>query len=237
MSRVNIEERTMQFLKQHTGGVSKAVWPSSIRRYVATGKGRRRMLILKHLLLMHEIKAMHFIYILDKMRSFCKHLLARCSCTIHIIIIVIASDIVQMLCIFYSWPTLLILTVVCTITTLIMVHLMSSGIEKYREYGLLFTNKFKVLGLRREKRHLTESTLAACSQASILYTAHEEIEQESLLLSFPDTPMPRTPLIRVMETINLSSSKIEQIPAFQDLSVRKSIIEEHRQHIDVSPQE
>ena len=69
MSGVNIEERTIQFLKQHTGGVSKAVWPSSVRRYVATGKGRRRFMILKRFLLLHRLRTPDFLHTFDKVTS------------------------------------------------------------------------------------------------------------------------------------------------------------------------
>jgi hypothetical protein len=233
VSRVDSEERTVQFLKQYTGSVSKAVWPSSIRRYVATGKGRRRMMILKHLLMLYKMQRLCLRHKFDKTRCFCKGLLAGCSCSIHVIIIVIASDVVQMVCILYSWPILLMMTVVCAATMLIIVHLMSNGKQKYHEYGFLFKNKFKIIQLRREKRCLIESRLANAPQASISSSTEdedEEIEQESVGSSFPDTPMPRTPLIRVMETIDLSSSKTEYLPDFKDMSVVKSTVEEHDQH-------
>jgi hypothetical protein len=240
VSRANLEERTIQFLKQHTGGVSKAVWPSSIRRYIATGKSRRRIMILKRLLPLHKLQKSYFIHSFDNAQSFCKGLLARCSCTIHVIIIVVASDIVQMLCVLYSWPILLVMTVVGTVMILIVMHLVSADMEKYHEYGFIFKKKFKAIGLRSEKRCLIESRIADSSQASLrpyVEDEDEEIEQPSVVMPFPDTPMPRTPLIRVMETINLSTTKMEPLPSLQDLSVAKSTIEEHDEHIGVSPQE
>lgn len=239
MSRVDSEERTIQFLKQSTGSVSKAVWPSSIRRHVATGKGRRRMAVLKRLLMLYKVPKIYLLYKFDKTRYFCKSLLAGCSCTIHVVIIVVASDIIQMLCILYSWPTLLVMTVICTATILIVIHLASNNMEKYHEYVFLLKNKFKVMGLRREKRRLIESRLADCPQASLPPSTKgdEEIEQESVVISFPGAPMPTTPLIRVMETINLSSATIEHCSALQDLSVAKSAREGYDRHIDMSPQE
>lgn len=240
VSRVDSEERTIQFLKQYTGGVSKAVWPSSIRRHLATSKGRRRMMLLKRFLMFYKTPKLYLLHKFDKARYLCKILLTGCSCTIHVIIIVIASDIIQMLCILYSWPTLFVMTVVCTATILIFLHLMPNNIEIYREYAFIFKNKFKVIGLRRQKRYLIESRLADCPQASTppeVESEDEEIKQESVEISFPDTPMPTAPLIRVMETINLSPSEIEQCSAPQDLPVAKSTMEEHNQPIDVSPQE
>lgn len=240
VSRVDSEERTIQFLKQSTGSVSKAVWPSSIRRHVATGKGRHRMMVLRRLLMLYKVPKIYLLYKFDKTRYLCKSLLARCSCTIHVVIIVLASDVVQMLCILYRRPTLLVVTDICTATILIVIHLVSNNMEKYQEYVFLFKNKFKVMGLKREKRCLIESRLVDCPQASLPPSTKgedEEIEQESVVISFPGTPMPTTPLIRVMETINLSSTKIEHFSALQDLSVVKSAREGYDRHIDMSPQE
>lgn len=242
MSGVNIEERTIQFLKQHTGGVSKAVWPSSVRRYVATGKGRRRFMILKRFLLFHRLRTLDFLHTFDKVRVFSKRLLATYSCTIHVMIIVVASDIIQMLCMLYNWLVLFVLTVICTTTSLMVIHLASDNVQKgqkYQKCSFVFKNKFKVIRLRKEKRRLIKSRLADSSLASILYTEDkdEEIEQESMLILFPDTPMPKTPLIRVLETINLSSTELGHSQALQDLSVVKSTREGRDQHIGLSPQE
>lgn len=38
---------------------------------------------------------------------------------------------------------------------------------------------------------------------------NEELEQQITQFEFPETPVPATPLIRVMETIDLSSSDVE----------------------------
>jgi len=239
VSGVNIEERTIQFLKEHTGGVSKAVWPSSVRRSVATGKGRRRFIILKRFLSLHRLRTPDFLHIFDKGLVFSKRLLARCSCTIHVIIIVVASDIIQMLCMLYNWPVLFVLTVICTTTSLMVIHLASDNMQKYQKCSFVFKKKFKVIGLRKEKRRLIKSRLADSSLASIPYTEErdEEIEQESMVILFPDTPMPKTPLIRVLETINLSSSEQAHSQALQDLSVVKSTRKERDQHLGQSPQD
>jgi hypothetical protein len=111
--------------------------------------------------------------------------------------------------------------------------------QKYQKCGFIFKNKFKMIELRKEKRRLIKSRLADSSLASIPYTEHkgEEIEQESVLIFFPDTPMPKTPLIRVLETINLSSTELGHSQVLQDLSVVKSKREERDQHSDLSPQE
>jgi len=248
VSRVNIEQKTIQFLKQYTGGVSKAVWPSSIRRCVATGKGRRRIMILKRFLLLHRLRTPYFLHTFNKMQVFSKHLLATCSCTIHIIIVVVAGDIIEMLCMFYNWPIQQLLAIICTTTTLIVVHLASSNMQRKREYSYLFKNKL-IIGLRREERRLIESRLADSALVSTPYIGHEdeEYEHQPVLIPFSDIPMPTTPLIRVMETINLSSSELEYFPALQDISIAKPALqdvsvvkparEDHCQRIDMSPQE
>jgi hypothetical protein len=197
---------------------------------------------LKRFLLFHRLRTPYFLSAFDKVRVFSKRLLATCSCTIHVIIIVVASDLVQMLCLLYSWPIMLMMTVICTTASLVVIHLASSNMQKEQKEqkcSFIFKNKFKVIRLRKEKRRLIESRLADSSLASIPYTEDkdEEIEQESMLILFPDTPMPKTPLIRVLETINLSSTELGHSQALQDLSVVKSTREERDQHIGLSPQE
>ena len=77
VSRMNIEERTIQFLKQHSVGVSKAVWPASVRRYVATGKGRRRIIILKHFLTLYRLLKACLTQKIGNVTIFCKGLIGR----------------------------------------------------------------------------------------------------------------------------------------------------------------
>jgi len=139
----------------------------------------------------------------------------------------------------YHWPILLVLTVICTTTTLIVIHLAASNMQKIHEYSYLSKNKFKVIGIRKEERRLIESKLADSPLASVLYTGHEdeEFEHQSAIVSFPDTPMPKTPLIRVMETINLSSTEGEHFSALQDRPAAKPTREEHCQRVDIPPQE
>jgi hypothetical protein len=142
----------------------------------------------------------------------------------------------------YNWPIMLIITVICTTASLVVMHLASSNMQKWQKNIMCrFTlkNKFKTIRIRKEKRRLIKSRLADSPVASIPYTEHkdEEIEQESVLILFPDTPMPKTPLIRVLETINLSSTELGHSQALQDLSVVKSTREERDQHIGLSPQD
>jgi hypothetical protein len=239
VSRVDIEQKTIQFLKQYTGSVSKAVWPSSIRRCVARGKSRRRIMILKRFLLPHRLRTPNFLHTFNKMQVFCKHLIVTGSCTIHIIIVVIVGDIIEIMCMLDNWPILHFLTIICTTTTLIVIYLASSTLQRKHEYSYFFKNKFKVIGLRREERQLIEAKLAASSLASLPSIEHEdeEFEPHSVLISFPNTPMPKMPLIRVMETINLSSSNGEHLSTPQDLSLAKPTREEHCQDPDIFPQE
>jgi hypothetical protein len=111
--------------------------------------------------------------------------------------------------------------------------------QRKHKYSYLFKNKFKMIGLRREERQLIEARLAASPLVSLPYTGHEDekFEPRSVLISFPNTPMPKTPLIRVMETINLSCSDMEHFSALQELSLAKPRTEECCQHPDIFPQE
>jgi len=161
------------------------------------------------------------------------------SCTIHIIIVVVVGDIIEIVCMLDNWPILHFLAIICTTTTLIVIYLASNTMQRKHEYSYLFKNKCKVIGLRREERQLIEARLAASPLASLPYTGHEDekFEPRSALISFPNMPMPKTPLIRVMETINLSSNNITHFSTLQGLSLAKPITEERCQHPDIFPQE
>ena len=226
VSRGDIEQKTDQFFKHYTG-VSKAVWPSSLHRYFALGKGRRRFMLLRRLLSLYR---RHFDYLFDAMQVFSKRLFAACSCTVHVVVVVVASDIIEFLCMLYHRPIQLLLTMICTTTTLIVVCLASSNVQKKREYTYLCKNKFKMIGPKREERCLIESKLAVSPVASTSSIGHEDQEfgHQAVLISFPYTPMPATPLVRVMETINLSSSSVEHFPA-QNLSVTQPAREDQCQ--------
>jgi hypothetical protein len=47
------------------------------------------------------------------------------------------------------------------------------------------------------------------TEQPLVVSLDEELPQTAPALEFPDTPMPSTPLVRVLETIDLSSSDIE----------------------------
>jgi hypothetical protein len=239
VSRVDIEQKTIQFLKQYTGSVSKAVWPSSIRRCVARGKSRRRIMILKRFLLLHRWQIPNFLHTFHKVLVFCKHPMTTGSCTIHIIIIVVVGDIIEMVCMLDNWPILHFLAIICTTTTLIVIYLTSSTPQRKHEYSYLFKNKFKVIGLEREVQQLIEARLPASPLASLssMGCEDEKFKSRSVLISFPSTPMPKTPLIRVMETINLSANNREHFSTPQDLSLARPTREERYQHPDILPQE
>jgi hypothetical protein len=226
VSREDIEQKTAQFVKQYTG-VSKAVWPSNLRCYFALGKGRRRIMLLKRLLSLYR---RHFGHLFDAMQPFFKRLFTTCSCTVHVVVVVMASDIIEFLCMLYNWPIQLLLTMICTTTGLIVVCLVSSNIQRKRESTYLFKNKFTTIGSKREQRSLIESKLADSPLTSISSMGHEgeKFEHQSVLISFAYTPMPATPLVRVMETINLSSDNVEHFPT-QDLSVAQPAREDQCQ--------
>lgn len=130
-----------------------------------------------------------------------------------------------------NWPILHFLAIICTTTTLIVIYLTSSTMQNKYVYSYPFKNRIKAIDLRKEEIQRNEARLAASPLPD------EEINPRSILTSFPNTPMPKTPLIRVMETINLSASDVEHFSTLQELSLVKPITEEHRQHTDLFPQE
>ncbi len=236
VNRMNIEQKTIQFLKQSTGSVSKAVWPSSVRRYVATGKGRRRMITLQHFLLLHRLPIPYLLSLFKNICIFRKPLQPIHSGINCVIITVIAGNIAQILCMLYDWPILFVLTVICTTTTLVGIYLVSNHVQNEYIYNCSFKNESKKLAAKTEEQGVMACRLADFPQTPRSSPGYDP-NYQPVPISFPNTPIPDLSLVRVMETIDLSSTNVEHFIAFQHLAGTKPAREEHGWHIDIASQE
>jgi hypothetical protein len=168
--------------RQYRSSVSRAVWPANIQHCIATSKAaqRRRVIVMKG-----------WWWI----SSWRNHVTAK----------------------LYHWYTYIIAPVRQQLTT----TLITSGIilamyELYQWYAwspaviiciLVCAILFLLLSEKQHTPTIPHTTLPPQNEESIQRT--EESIQQITLFEFPETPVPSTPLIRVMETIDLSSSDVE----------------------------
>lgn len=170
-----------QILRQYrhyASSVSKAIWPQSIRRCIATSKAAqgRRLMMMKG-----------FWKARTQRNRVTTRLCLYYTCRTapmpqRIIIILLAAASIPALYIFYQWPTLALFIGIWLMMSLLVCRLL----------------------FRRKYHTSTTITPRAIGGSS----APEKSQQQSLF-NFPETPVPSTPLIRVLETIDLSSTDVE----------------------------
>jgi hypothetical protein len=195
--------------KQHMNGVSNAFWPSNVRRGVHTNKVAqlRRIIIMLGIELMNTWKLWHI---------YCQYL-ASTYMSLHRLVQMICIGAIlgmaMILAVFYDWGAMLkhwfaflLCIILCIFATLIIVYVW---------LGNRRTRKHESLMLNLSHASLAGIPVAQMAQASSLVVSSNgaSIPQTHLptLLPFPETPMPMpaTPLIRVLETIDLSSTNVK----------------------------
>lgn len=200
-----MERKTICLLRTQSSSVSKALWPVSLQKRVLTNRSsqRRRQLIMHGFgwLMPSSLLAM---LPPPRLLDIGIHLLR--LRTIHITLALVAGCFVQFMCMFYNWSILLVLTAMCTTTTLIVIHLISAPLSAT-------TTKASVD--RQIPPPAPPATTLPVSAPSLLMQLEHSIPTSlpssslpSTLSAFPETPMPEAPLVRVLETIDLSSSDV-----------------------------
>jgi Ca2+/Na+ antiporter len=168
--------------RQYRSSVSRALWPTNIQHCVPTNKAaqRRRIIIMKG---WGWISAW-YKRITAKLSRWYAYIVAPVrqqltTTLITICIILTMHELYQ----WYVWsPAIIICILVCATLCLML----------------------------SEKQHTsTTPRTVSPSQNEEARQRTAEPAQQVALFEFPETPMPSTPLIRVMETIDLSSSDVE----------------------------
>ena len=121
--------------------------------------------------------------------------------------VLLAGSLVLALYILYQLSTLLILFALCMMTSVLTIRLVLSEDQSQAPF---------------------QEPQQPCDADKL-----EILHQSPISLNFPETPMPATPLIRVLETIDLSSSHVEHFinPPFKEQSSPEAISQEH--HMDI----
>ncbi|GCE10158.1 hypothetical protein [Tengunoibacter tsumagoiensis] len=174
--------------------VSQAYWPSAMRICANTDRASQ----WHRQLLLHGVWCIDTVTILQ-LRFI--HFWARRITLAHaarLIVVILAAAIVAVLFVLYSWSVLLILAVLCMMTTLIILQLLF-----HDEWGEEALNTPMLSD--HEALQAPEALLFSIPPLPSTQQGLDAAEAQF----FPETPMPTTPLIRVLETIDLSSTNIE----------------------------
>jgi len=188
VSRMSGNSRKLQLLRQYTSGVSRATWPASMRRSVSTSRAaqRRRSIIMKGIRWPNNRTSSNYLARLT--RSFFK-LYRGIVATLYTrtVAVLLAGSLVLALYLLYQLSALLILFALCVTTSVLIVRLV----------------------LREEPSQAPQQTPLQEPQQPSAADNPEVSHQSAMSLNFPETPIPATPLIRVLETIDLSSSDVK----------------------------
>lgn len=193
--------------------VSRAVWPERLRWNLATDRTaqwRRAMMIRRFYQpgeqrprKSHNSQRNKKVVPPSHRRigSFMFRVHRRVALSLPIIIVLLV------VCLWQRWYVQLILAALCTATNVLVLHLLFNDV----------TVSTELTGRATIPLPRTAPT-APPGKSS---TAAKPISNRPLpTMTFPDTPMPATPLIRVLETIDLSSTNVEHFLEMADRAER-----------------
>ncbi|HTI14073.1 MAG TPA: hypothetical protein VL461_05795 [Dictyobacter sp.] len=213
-------------------GVSNAAWPSGGRSCIATGRmaQRRRFVILTGLgwyssLLQIQTHCEQYLVMRPRMM--------RVSQIAAILLLSTGafffSALLDWTMFLKHWLTLLVSAVFCILTTLSITHVIFDTRQEEEVSSSSLQVPVSTLATQVSGgEHVPASEIGMPGSLSIPRS------QLSLEMAFPDTPMPvpATPLIRVLETIDLSSLDGEPFLSSKPQPSAWSVLS-HSEHVDV----
>jgi hypothetical protein len=183
MNRMGGDSRKRQTPKQYTtSSISRAAWPAELQRFIGTNKAAQQ----RRAMTIQGRKS----YKSHRMLSSRMWLLANQVYAFlrqYLITALLTSGILLLIYIFYYLATWMLLALICIIT----------GIVTCR---LLFEE-------RKPETHI--ETKSTTIPITLTKSDEEQLLHQAPNIDFPETPMPSTPLVRVLETIDLSSSDVK----------------------------
>ena len=200
-------QKVMQ--KQHMNGVSNAFWPSNVWRGVHTNRvaQQRRIIILLGIECINTLKLWHI---------YCQYLVATYMSLhrlVQIVCIGTIMGIAMILAVFYDWGAMLkhwlvflLCIILCIFTTLIVMYVWLGHKSIRKQQALLLNISHSTLP------NVPTVQMEQSSFSSPMSTGPSMPRTYApTLYPFPDTPMPMpaTPLIWVLETIDLSSTNVK----------------------------
>ncbi|GHO86941.1 hypothetical protein [Dictyobacter formicarum] len=187
-------------------GASKAIWPITAQCYVHTNRAaqQRRLIIMTGIswIDMLGLLRIQTLYLVSRYLTF-NRLVQGGFVFVCIGIAFVLSAIYDWAMLLAHWMTFVLFASLCVLTTAIIDYL---RIEQKRS-SQHPTKQF----MPAAKSSFTSIPASQPSQPLKALSHSQSIPQTQVpsLFSFPDTPMPSTPLVRVLETIDLSSTNIK----------------------------
>lgn len=187
-------------------GASKAIWPITAQHYVHTNRTaqQRRFIIMTGLswIDMLGLLRIQVLYLVSRYMTF-NRLVQGSLVFVCIGAAFVLSAIYDWAMLRTHWLTFVLFACLCVLTTLIIDYLRSeqkrSMPHTIKPFVSSATSPFAAIPTSQPGQPLK----ALSHSQSIPQT------QVSALFNFPDTPMPATPLVRVLETIDLSSTNVK----------------------------
>ncbi|HEY4388250.1 MAG TPA: hypothetical protein VGN34_27690 [Ktedonobacteraceae bacterium] len=259
------KKRALQLLQLEACSVSRALWPPEVRRCVSTGKAAqsRRLLIMNGIYLANiKVKKQRRCTHCNRMVEYVSYVKmvqqAYPACYspykqifyLSIASVLFVAGISLAILIVHHWSLVLLLAVVWLATAYITSRLLASDMHLLRRMFGMLPRLFHSLSLWStvEIRNVTSflqrsATLyrspnpqsRPATQSGQSFTT---VPRSFRPAQFPETPMPATPLIRVLETIDLSSSSVEHfLEEEKQTSGEMPVVHEEHQQAEQSFQE
>ncbi len=177
MSRAGGDRSVLQTIRPGASSISNALWPSRVRRSIATGwiAQQRRLLAMQRI--WWATRSRHIMLRLRFLYPFLLFVLLTCGILLGVLV-------------FQYWMLLLLLALAWSVIIMLMTRLLCDKI-------------YDVLVMRRGQR----------GQRGQKQSSTARKRRTAAATHFPETPMPPTPLIRVLETIDLSRVDVESFMA------------------------
>ncbi|GCF07414.1 hypothetical protein KDI_09780 [Dictyobacter arantiisoli] len=238
--------------KQVLSGASKAIWPTDMRCCVHTNLAaqQRRLFIMK---------SCRWIATLGVWRLYSRQLFARYLSLQRIIqvsfaLLIIGTAFVLATLydggiVLHHWLTILLLVILAALMAVIIRHLWSdSKREQVERQHILQPGPTSFAGIPVSHLGQVARSIYISQTATRAVSATQELEQSFVpqtqipaTFPFPETPMPvpATPLIRVLETIDLSSTNIKHFldtKPHASLTISRDIVKRERRQNMIRPE-
>lgn len=187
-------------------GASKAIWPITAQHYVHTNRAaqQRRLIIMTGIswIDMLGLLRIQALYLVSRYLTF-NRLMQGGFVFVCIGIAFVLSAIYDWAMLLTHWVTFVLFASLCVLTTAIIDYLRIEQKRSMRHSVKPFmpAPKSSFAGIPASQ---PSQPLKALNHSQ----SHPQT-QAPALFSFPDTPMPATPLVRVLETIDLSSTNVK----------------------------
>lgn len=195
-----------------TSGVSRALWPSQMRRSPATGKiaQQRRLMIIKGVWCFRKPGPLQNKRLVKKLVEFQSTFRIYLLYTTLAVSLLVVGVLLAMF-VLHPWPITILLGLLWTVTIALTMR-------------LWYTCLYMALTARRVTKRLPIQQLPTIAKTRPLPPMHAIPATRPIPVSlpgslpaslpgsrpgFPATPIPPTPFVRILETIDLSSTNVE----------------------------